>query len=83
MGVWAAAAMTVPGQVVDAKMAGLAAFPAAGQKAVTIMSNQTLAPSQVIPLGPSTPHSPLYKVTLIYRHFSPKVKGNFQAKGRP
>lgn len=42
------------GQKLDAKLAGFAAIPAAGQKAVTMMSNQKLALSQVFPLRPST-----------------------------
>jgi hypothetical protein len=54
MGVCAAAARIGKFKFVDAKPAGLAVIPAAGQKTVTTMSNQILALSQVIPLGPST-----------------------------
>jgi hypothetical protein len=38
------------GHLLDTKLTGPAALPAAGQKAVTTMSNQKLALSQVFPL---------------------------------
>jgi hypothetical protein len=42
------------GQLLDAKLAEPAVIAAAGQKAVSMMSNQKLALSQAFPLGPST-----------------------------
>ncbi len=50
MGVCAVTRVMGAGQLLDAKLAVPAAIPAAGQKAMTMMSNQKLALSQVFPL---------------------------------
>jgi hypothetical protein len=65
------------GKLLDAKLAVPAVIPAAGQKAVSMMSNQKLALSQVFPLGPSTLIPPFSSYDIYTLIFAKKSRETF------